>query len=314
MRKLLLIAFITFAVNTNAQTVLFEDSFEAYDDFIIDGIGDWITIDIDGSTTYTGGLPTGVTPWANSFLAQAYIVFNPTVAGVTNATSGSELRNFDARPNSQKYMGSWAAVMPGAGEGGAGPNNDWLVSPVITLGASQNEVKFWVKSLSTTYGLETYRVAVYVGSGIPSGPGDFTFISGPSNLVAPYPNWEEKTFNLDAYANQSIRVGILCNSVDHYLFMVDDFSVSTATLSTQDFFANNLKIYPNPTKGMLNLSSSTTLINGIDVTDLNGRIVKSFKLNGISQAELNVSDLNSGMYFVSVETDSGKGITKIIKD
>jgi hypothetical protein len=76
------------------------------------------------------------------------------------------------------------------------------------------------------------------------------------------------------------------------------FSVTlTETLSAQDFFSNNLKIYPNPTKDILNLSSSTTFFNNVEVTDLNGRIVKSFKLNGISQVELNVSDLQSGLYF-----------------
>ncbi len=315
MKKLLLLSIFAFSFNLNAQTVLFEDSFEAYDDFIISGVGDWLTIDIDGSTTYTGGLPQANTPWPNSFQPQAYIVFNPSAAGVTNAnTPGQELRNFDARPGSQKYMGSWAAVMPGDGEGGAGPNNDWLVSPVVTLGASQNEVKFWVKSLSTSYGLETYRVAVYVGSGVPTGPGDFTFISGGANLTAPYPNWEQKTFNLDAYANQSIRVGILCNSVDHYLFMVDDFSITTETLSTQDFFASNFKVYPNPTKDILNLSTTTTSINAVEMTDLNGRMVKSFNLNGLSQVALNVSDLQSGMYFISVQTDLGVGSAKFVKN
>jgi hypothetical protein len=311
MKKLLLLCFIAFSFNSNAQTVLFEENFEAYDDFIIDGIGDWITIDIDGSSTYAGG---GGIEWLNRFQPQAFQVFNPIAAEVTNNAVAPDIRNFDARPGSLKYMGCWAAVMPGDGEGGAGPNNDWLVSPVIALGASQNEVKFWVKSLSTSYGLETYRVAVYVGSGTPSGPGDFTFISGANNLIAPFPNWEEKIFNLDNYANQSVRIGILCNSVDRYLFMVDDFSVTTETLSTEDFFANNLKIYPNPTKDIINLSTSTTLINTVSVTDLNGRIVKSFNLSGISQTELNVSDLTSGMYFVSVETDLGKGTTKIVKN
>jgi hypothetical protein len=88
----------------------------------------------------------------------------------------------------------------------------------------------------------------------------------------------------------------------------------TVNLSTQDFFASNLKIYPNPTKDILNLSSSTTLINSVEVTDLNGRVVKSFNLNGISQTELNVSSLQSGMYFVSVQTELGKGTTKIVKN
>lgn len=311
MKKLLLLSILAFSFPSNSQTVLLDENFEAYDDFIIDGIGDWITIDIDGSSTYAGG---GEFPWANRFQPQAFQVFNPTAAEVSNNAVAPDIRNFDARPGSTKYMASWAAVMPGDGEGGAGPNNDWLVSPAVTLGASLNEVKFWVKSMSTSYGLETYRVAVYVGSGTPSGPSDFTFISGPGNLTAPFPNWQEITYGLDAYANQTIRVGILCNSVDRYLFMVDDFLITTETLSTNDFFSNNLKLYPNPTKDSINLSSSTSLLENVVLTDLNGRTVKSFSLNGIAQTELNVSDLQSGMYFVSVVTDLGTGTTKIVKN
>ncbi|MDX9705805.1 MAG: T9SS C-terminal target domain-containing protein, partial [Weeksellaceae bacterium] len=74
MKKMLLsltvIAGFSFA---NAQTVIFEDDFESYEDFLIDGIGDWIMIDVDGSGTYTGG--GGEFP--NQFDPKAFMVFNP---------------------------------------------------------------------------------------------------------------------------------------------------------------------------------------------------------------------------------------------
>lgn len=311
MKKLLLTFLIVLSSGVNSQNILFQDSFETYNDFIISGVGNWITLDIDGSTTYAGG---GDFLWDNKFLPQAFQVFNPSAAGVTNNLSGQDIRNFDPRPGSSKYMGSWAAVMPGDGEGGSGPNNDWLISPPIALGASQNQVKFWVKSLSTSYGLETYRVGVYVGSGVPTGASDFTFISGGSNLVAPYTNWEEKTFGLDSYSNQTIRIGILCNSVDRYFLMVDDFSVTSATLSAEDFFAGNLKVFPNPANDLISLSSQTTLINQVNITDINGRVVFSKNINSINQADLNISNLQSGIYFMLVETDLGKGISKFIKN
>lgn len=318
MKKILLLAVALLGASANnyAQTVLFEDSFETYTDFAITGIGDWLTIDIDGSTTYAGGLPVGVDPWTNSFLPQAYIVFNPAAAGATNATSGTELRNFDARPGGQKYMGSWAAVMPGDGAGGAGPNNDWLVSPVVALGTSQNEVKFWVKSLSSSYGLETYKVGIYVGTGAPTGASDFVIISGASNLVAPYNTWTEKTFNLDAYANQSVRVGILCNSADHYMFMVDDFKVTTAEVASADsFFANNFSMYPNPVANELNIvAKNNNVITGISIVDVNGRTVKNTNDAGLNNTSVNVSDLNSGVYFVTIETNEGTGTSKFIKN
>ena len=309
MKKTLLIASFVLSFQMNAQTVLFEDSFESYNDFIITNVGDWITIDIDGGTTYAGG---GDSPWANRNLPQAFQIFNPTAALVANATTGNELRNFDPRTGN-KFIGSWAAVMPGDGEGGTGPNNDWLVSPPISVGASQNSLSFWVKSMSSSYGLETYRVGVFVGSGIPTSPSDFTIISGGTNLVAPFPDWAEYTTNLDNYANQTIRVAIHCNSVNRYLFMVDDFKVTTATLSTDAFFKNNFSLYPNPASDVINLKSNSLNIQNIQITDLNGRSIISANYDATSNAHLDVSSLKSGMYLLNVTTENGTGTCKFIK-
>lgn len=309
MKKSLL--FLLFCTNfLNAQTTIFQESFETYENFIITGIGDWLTIDLDGSTTYTGG---GGIAWPNANQPQAFQVFNPVAAEVTNATTGNELRNFDPRPGSQKYAGCWAAVMPGDGAGGAGPNNDWLVSPPVTLGTADNILKFWVKSMSNTYGLETFRVGVYLGGGVPSGPSDFTIISGPTNLIAPFPNWEERTFNLDNYSSQTIRIAIHCNSVDRYFFMVDDFSITTSQLSTDTLFAEHLKMYPNPTVDMLNLSSVSTTIEQVRIVDVNGRLLKDIAFNSLNDVQCNVSDLTSGVYFITVQTNEGTGSSKFIK-
>ncbi|MDY0088784.1 MAG: choice-of-anchor J domain-containing protein [Flavobacteriaceae bacterium] len=301
MKKLLLICSFFIVHSFNAQTTLFEDSFETYNDFIITNIGDWITIDVDGLGTYSGG---GGVPFDNQFDPKAFMVFNPVAAEVTNENSGTEVRNFDPRTGN-KYMGCWAA------NGSA--NNDWLVSPAITLGTSGNEVKFYVKSMSNSYGLERYRVGIYIGSGTPTGGSDFTIISAGAYLTAPYPNWQEVTYDLDAYVGQTIRVGIHCVSDDAYFFMVDDFSVTTAEMSTDDFFASNLSIYPNPANDFFNLSSTTSIIENVKVTDLNGRVVKSIAANGVSDVQVNISDLTTGIYFVTVNTDNGTGSTKLVK-
>ncbi|WP_417872183.1 choice-of-anchor J domain-containing protein [Xanthomarina gelatinilytica] len=208
------------APNPGSVVTLFSDDFESYPNFIIDGIGDWITIDVDGLPTYTGG--TSSPTWANAGDPMAYQIFNPTAAGVTNDISGTsgETRDFDPR-SGDKYAAAWAAV-PGANPA----NDDWLVSPVLSLGASGNSVSFWVKAMSNSYGPENYNVGVYVGTGTPTSGADFTLIS-PASLTAPYAVWTEDTYDLSAYNNQDIRIGIHCISADRYMFMVDDFSVTT---------------------------------------------------------------------------------------
>ena len=74
-------------------------------------------------------------------------------------------------------------------------------------------------------------------------------------------------------------------------------------------------MYPNPANGIVTLASkNATAINSVQVTDLNGRIVKSFEANGVSETKINVSDLTAGMYFVSVKTDAGSGSMKLMKN
>ncbi|MEZ4839214.1 T9SS type A sorting domain-containing protein [Flavobacterium sp.] len=135
--------------------------------------------------------------------------------------------------------------------------------------------------------------------------------AGVSSLL---PEAYASTYTFTPSSSGNYHIGLHCNTPGPGgIFMVFNVNMTTS-LSAQDFFASNLKIYPNPTNDIINLSSTTTLINTVEVTDLNGRVVKSFKLNGISQTELNVSSLQSGLYFLSVETDLGKGTTKIIKN
>jgi hypothetical protein len=314
MKKFLLFLLMGAPIMANAQVTVFEDSFETYNDFLITGIGDWLTIDLDGSTTYVGGGPTG--EWDDMYLPQAFIVFNPSVAGVeNNATGPDELRNFDPRTGN-KYMASWAAVMPGDGDGGAGPNNDWLVSPPINLsGATGAALSVWVKSMSSSYGLEKYKIGVYTGTGTPTGTADFTIISGATSLTAPYPAWGERTQSLSAYEGMTIRIGIQCLSNNAYMFMVDDFKVTAATLSVKDILASKLSVTPNPAKDIISITNNeNVLINSVKITDLNGRIVKQAVYGNVSNLQINVSDLSSGMYMMNISSDQGVAVKKIIKN
>lgn len=95
---------------------------------------------------------------------------------------------------------------------------------------------------------------------------------------------------------------------------VEDYTVNVlADMSTGDFFASNLSLYPNPANDFFNLSSTTSIIENVKVTDLNGRVVKSIAANGVSDVQVNISDLTTGIYFVTVNTDNGTGSTKLVK-
>ena len=213
MKKLLLSLLIITGYTANAQLTVYEDSFETYTNFVKTGFGDWQTLDFDLLPTYVGGTPTGVAAnWANAGTAMAYQIFTPSAANITNSTdacnttTATESRNFDPKTG-LKYAACWNSV-PSTTAGGNTANNDWLVSPAVNLGASNNVLRFWVKSLSSCYGLEEYRVGIYVGAGTPTSASNFINLSGLSTLLAPV-TWEERVINVPAtYSNQIVRFGI----------------------------------------------------------------------------------------------------------
>ena len=85
-------------------------------------------------------------------------------------------------------------------------------------------------------------------------------------------------------------------------------------LGNSDFEATNLdliSLYPNPTSSILNISNNNNFnIKNISITDINGRVVKNQEG---SLTQINVSDLNAGVYFVTVDAEEGKTTKKFIK-
>ncbi len=94
---------------------------------------------------------------------------------------------------------------------------------------------------------------------------------------------------------------------------IDNVSV-TAAAGTNDFLASKLSIYPVPANDVINIANAENiLINGAEIVDLNGRTVKVAKFNGVSEASINISDLASGMYMMTVSSDQGTLTKKIVK-
>lgn len=300
MKKLLLSTFILFAVNSNAQTTIFAENWDG----IGPGISEWILYNLDNRTPVG---PGGTDGEALSFLVQdAWTVLSLQQIQGANP-------NFVAYPVAATGMGG-NIIASNSWYNPIGAANDWLVSPLITIpaGATNINLNWAATSLGATAFLEDYRVHLSPTGG--SQVANFTTLLIDVNNELNTGNYRIQALSNDL-AGTSFRIAFQNDSIDQYVMFLDNITITaTLPLSTNEFFANNLKIYPNPTKDIIDLSTSTTLINNVSVTDLNGRIVKSFNLNGISQTELNVSDLTSGMYFVSVETDLGKGTTKIIKN
>ena len=69
---------------------------------------------------------------------------------------------------------------------------------------------------------------------------------------------------------------------------------------------NMLKIYPNPTTGIIYLDA--TNITNVSVYTIEGRLINSYS----NEKQIDLSNLAKGVYLLSIEQNSIKTIEKIV--
>jgi hypothetical protein len=87
----------------------------------------------------------------------------------------------------------------------------------------------------------------------------------------------------------------------------------TLNLSVGDAALNSLKIYPNPTSDHLYITGNNLDIQNVFVSDLNGRVLKSFDFSSVSEAVVDLTGLTNGVYIVSVKSEEDTVNKKIVK-
>jgi hypothetical protein len=188
---------------TTNRDIIFEDSFETYDDWLIE-FSPWTCIDVDGSTTFTH---TGYT-WPHQTEPQAFIIFNPdtTVPPSTETAMAPHTGDKEAMAINDDNAGYIS--------------DDWLICP--QLSGSYDTVTFWAHSYSSQYNLERITVCV---STTDTDPASFTMVSPDPYLTVPL-EWTEYSYDISSYSGQSIYIGIHFVSVDSWMLYVDDFVVT----------------------------------------------------------------------------------------
>lgn len=108
-----------------------------------------------------------------------------------------------------------------------------------------------------------------------------------------------------------IDAGFTPSTTDWFKDASTSYSSNCSSLSVNDFnFKNEIKIYPNPVKSILNIESNKPY-ETIEVYTLLGKKLLSER----ATASINISNLSSGIYLVKIiGTNDEKIIKKFIKD
>jgi hypothetical protein len=122
-------------------------------------------------------------------------------------------------------------------------------------------------------------------------------------------NWDE-TASASAVTTASGMFELSRNNISS----LSPFAITDKS-STVDIEENNLisSIYPNPTSGLIYIELSKTDEVNIELLDASGRIIKTMNNNGSKIANIDLSNLPEGFYFIRITEGENLSTKRIIK-
>lgn len=96
-----------------------------------------------------------------------------------------------------------------------------------------------------------------------------------------------------------------------------DFEVEEQIVGIEDVLADskvNIEAFPNPFTDRLILNSQYGDLTNVSISDHQGRLVKKYTNQKIKNLSLNLSDLNNGIYFVTIMMNNKSVTEKIVKN
>ena len=93
-------------------------------------------------------------------------------------------------------------------------------------------------------------------------------------------------------------------------------SVGSAVLVTKannvsEITENNISIYPNPARDFVKLTAQGSQLTAVKVYNCLGMMVEEIEVSA-NEAEINISEYNTGIYFFDVMTENGNRIQKVL--
>jgi len=212
-------------------------------------------------------------------------------------------------------------VMNGYADGASNENEDWLVSPAIS--SQGNQDAYLSFRTATKYEGNPLRVLVsvdYDGESTPNNGFDWTDVTDLFEYSTGYFEWVE---------SGSVNIW---NVLNGYEMGYPDFYVAFVYSSTDEAAAsweidyvkvvsygaesvaeqnNTIGLYPNPASEQVSFVLESDA--QVSVFDMTGRMVNQVNMTE-GEAQLNVSELQSGVYFVNIRYANGtSAVSKFVK-
>lgn len=236
----------------------------------------------------------------------------------------------------------WATpnpLVPGAGDWasgfyGEGPlvqDGDVSVVSITPVAAAANNWMF-SRGISLTAGSTvtiTYYVSNFQSGATTTGNLDFTVGDAQTAAAQSTVLLSETGLNLAAFVQKTVNFIPSTTGVYYFGFrnfsaatptgthalIIDNFAVTEVLGTSQNELNSKFAVYPNPTKNTLNISNTMDAsIQSIELSDMNGRTVKNFKVANLTETQVNISDISQGVYMMKITSDKGSLVKKVVKN
>ena len=91
-----------------------------------------------------------------------------------------------------------------------------------------------------------------------------------------------------------------------------DITFKESILGTSESL-ENIAVYPNPTQDFINIDAQNTNVTSATIFDIRGRQVGVYTFNDGDVTQINVSEFETAMYFIEINTNVGTITKRIIK-
>lgn len=176
------------------------------------------------------------------------------------------------------------------------PDN-WLITPALQI-SGPTTLSFWVAGQDPSWAAEYFGVFL---STTGTNVSDFTVELTNGTATG---TMTQHTVDLSAYAGQTVYIAFRhYNVTDMFRLNLDDVEIYSG-VGISNVENTTFTIFPNPATTSIKVTGEGNAV----ISNILGQTVTSATVNGV--AEINVSNLESGVYFINMNGVSKKFIKK----
>jgi lysyl endopeptidase len=196
--------------------------------------------------------------------------------------------------------------------------NEWLITPIFDFtNLTNSEIRFWFNG---SYNWSITNDNCDLDLMVRVNGGTWTALWNESDHSSFDDNmtyvWLETIYSLSAYDGQSnVQFAFRYTGNDGANFAVDNISINGNVTSLDEINTDSeIVIFPNPTEDIftVTINSETDSFDNLIITDATGKQVYFENISGLKNVTIDSAIFAKGMYVLTVSSQSGKVVKKLI--